>query len=94
MGPLQVALGGVSGGGGPGRREALLEFVQVGEFVRVAAVDPESGVEVVVMGPASAARGDLERLALRKLARALEAAGGAAADAPDPPRPTRPGKLV
>lgn len=57
-------------------REVLFEFVQLGATVRVAAVDALSGVEVVVMGPASAARGDLERLAVQKLQRRLRSAPG------------------
>lgn len=51
--------------------EVLFEFRQVGATVRVAALHPETGTEVVVVGPAHAARADLERLALRKLERAL-----------------------
>lgn len=57
-------------------REILFEFVQVGAQVRVAAVDAATGAEAVVMGPANAARVDLERLALRKLMRMLEAEPG------------------
>jgi hypothetical protein len=53
--------------------EVLFEFRQIGATVRVAALDPATGVEVVVVAPASAARADLERVALRKLERALAA---------------------
>jgi hypothetical protein len=47
--------------------EVLFEFTPVGTVVRVAAIDAATGIEVTVMGPASASRFDLERLALQKL---------------------------
>jgi hypothetical protein len=47
--------------------DVLFEFTAVGAVVRVAAIHVATGIEVVVMGPASAARHDLERLALQKL---------------------------
>lgn len=47
--------------------DVYFEFTVVGGAVRVAAIDGVSGVEVTVMGPAGAARADLERLALAKL---------------------------
>ena len=56
-------------------REVLFEFSRLGAYVRVAAIDADSGVEVVVMGPAHAAQVDLERLALQKLDRKLAEAG-------------------
>jgi translation initiation factor 1 (eIF-1/SUI1) len=49
------------------RREVYFEFTPVGSVVRVAAIDAATGLEVTVMGPASAAQADLERLALQKL---------------------------
>jgi len=51
--------------------QVIFELQIVGASARMAAVDMGSGVEVVVVGPANAARCDLERLALRKLERAL-----------------------
>lgn len=47
--------------------EIYLEFQQVGQAVRVTAIDAASGEEVVVMGPTSATRNDLQRIAVRKL---------------------------
>ncbi|MDX2234913.1 MAG: hypothetical protein NW200_10490 [Hyphomonadaceae bacterium] len=67
-------------------RTVYFELTQLGGAARMAAIDAASGVEAVVMGPANAARSDLEALALRKLERLL------AAEAP-PPR-SQPGKLV
>ena len=52
-------------------REVIFEYVALGDWVRVAAVDVETGVEICVTGPVSASRPDLERIAGRKLARKL-----------------------
>jgi len=62
---------------------AFLEFRQVGEVVRVAAIDAETGDEAVVFGPVRAARADLERLALAKLAM-IRAGGPRTGDEPAP----------
>lgn len=50
-----------------GRGEVILEFVPVGNMMRVVAVDPATGLETTIVGPANAARADLERVAVRKL---------------------------
>jgi len=47
--------------------EVLFEFTAIGHNVKVVAIHAASGIEVSVIGPASAARVDLERLALQKL---------------------------
>jgi hypothetical protein len=47
--------------------EILFEFTAIGRSVKVVAIHAASGIEVSVTGPASAARSDLERLALQKL---------------------------
>lgn len=52
-------------GGGP--REVLFEFTAIGSVVKVAAIDADTGTEVSVMGPATAAHSDLQRVALAKL---------------------------
>lgn len=51
----------------PSDRDVLLEFIQVGHLVKVCAIDPRTGTEVVTVGPASAAQADLSRAAVRKL---------------------------
>ena len=48
--------------------EVLLEFVSQGSVVRVTAIDPKSGVEAVIVGPASASRSVLQANAVQKLA--------------------------
>lgn len=50
-----------------GRREILFEFTAIGSVVKVAAIDAETGVEVSVMGPVSAAQSDLQKVAASKL---------------------------
>lgn len=68
-------------------RAALIEHQRLGRFARCAAICPETGIEVVVMGPASGSREALERLAVQKLELALEKR--------DPQQAApRPGRLV
>lgn len=52
-------------------REVLFEFRHAGPQVRVAAIDVESGVEVVAIAPASATEMQMKSLALAKLRRRL-----------------------
>jgi hypothetical protein len=47
--------------------EVYFEFTRVGASVKVAAIDAATGVEVTVIGPASAAPSHLQQLALAKL---------------------------
>lgn len=55
----------------PPRQEIYFEFVAIGGSVKCTAIDPLTGREVSVIGPASALPRDLERLALAKLMRRL-----------------------
>lgn len=64
--------------------EIYFEFVQVGQQMRVAAIDSATGAEVVVIAPVVATRLQMQQLALAKLKRKLAEA--------QPPRP--PGKLA
>ena len=52
---------------GSGGGEVYFEFTAIGRTVKVSAIDAATGVEVSVIGPANAARADLQRLALQKL---------------------------
>jgi hypothetical protein len=69
---------------GPGRDgtessgEVFFEFVQVGQQVRVAAIDAATSLEVVVIAPLSATRLQMQNLALAKLRRRLDAEPAAA----------------
>jgi hypothetical protein len=51
--------------------EVYFEFIAIGHSVKVIAIHAASGTEVSVIGPANAARSDLERLAIQKLAARL-----------------------
>ncbi len=51
----------------PDLEEVIFEFYQVGNSVKVSAIDPASLVEVSIVGPANAPRAQLERTALQKL---------------------------
>lgn len=77
-------------------REIIFETFTIGDAARISAIDSATGLEVTVLGPANAARHDLERLARRKLERALIERGviepGDASDAGS--APPRGGKLV
>lgn len=65
-------------------RDVIFEITRVGDVQRIAAVDVETGLEVVVQAPAHAALADVRALALRKLERALAAS----------PPPSKPGTLA
>jgi hypothetical protein len=61
--------------------EVYFEFHQVGQYVKVTAIDPATLVEVSVTGAASASEHSLKQLALRRLEyvlakRAGKGAGG------------------
>jgi hypothetical protein len=47
--------------------EIYFEFTAIGRSVKVSAIDAATGTEVSIMGPVTAARADLQRLALQKL---------------------------
>lgn len=49
------------------RSDVLFEMTQVGQVMKVVAIDAETGQEVSVMGPAYAAAPALRMLALAKL---------------------------
>lgn len=68
-------------------REVIVEITTAAGVARVTAVDAETGIEVVSIGPPKAAASDLERLAMAKLARALKRA---ASGPPEPPPPSKP----
>jgi len=47
----------------------------MGRNMKVVAVDAATGIEVTILGPASAPQDQLQQLALRKLKRRLQAEG-------------------
>ena len=52
-------------------REMLFEFHRIGAFVKVVAIDAETGIEVAIVGPASGSEALLRANARRKLEAAL-----------------------
>ncbi|HUO91002.1 MAG TPA: hypothetical protein VMU08_17655 [Rhizomicrobium sp.] len=55
-----------------------VEFLLQGGFVKATAIDPATGVEASVMGPASAPRAPLSAAAIRKLQYVLAKKSGGA----------------
>ena len=51
--------------------EVLFEFVQVGQQMRVAAIDSATGTEVIVVAPVTATRHQMQTIAMAKLRRRL-----------------------
>jgi hypothetical protein len=49
------------------QRLVYFEHIALGGSVKVTAIDSVTAIEVSIVGPAGAAKADLERLALRKL---------------------------
>lgn len=64
-----------------GDPEVLLEFQRIGSYMKAVAIDPETGTEVSVVGPATGSRVLLTRTAISKLRYVLERNRKA-----DPPR--------
>ncbi|HEY2009630.1 MAG TPA: hypothetical protein VGH23_11605 [Rhizomicrobium sp.] len=48
-------------------KEIFVEFVQLGNTVKATAIDPDSGLEASIIGPASAPRATLAEAARKKL---------------------------
>ena len=67
--------------------EVYFEFVQVGQQMRVAAIDAGTGIEVIVITPVSASKLQMQQVALAKLRRKLAEVAGA-------PSITTPGKFA
>jgi hypothetical protein len=54
-----------------GQGEIYFEFVQVGRQMRVAAIDADTGIEVIVVTPVSATKLQMQQVALAKLRKKL-----------------------
>ena len=52
--------------------DVLFEFVQMGQQMRVAAIDEATGMEVVVITPLNATKLQMQRVAMAKLRRKLQ----------------------
>ena len=56
------------------RGEIYIEYKQVGQTMKVTAIDAATGLEAVIMGPASAAQSQLQKVAVQKLKMQLKKA--------------------
>lgn len=72
------------------RKEIYIEYKQVGQAMKVTAIDAETGMEVVIMGPASAAQAHLQKIAIQKLEMQLKKHSEQQPD--EEPRPPEPKK--
>ncbi len=63
-------------------REIIVEFVPCGAYVKVSAVDAETGVEVSIVGDPARGEAALEQLAVRKLDYVMARGGGGAGGDP------------
>ena len=66
----------MSGRGGSADSELLFEFRRFGASVKVSAIDPKSGREVSIVGPASIGEKALAEQAAKKLAYVLKRQSG------------------
>lgn len=53
-------------------REVLFEFVRVGAYVKVSAIDARTNTEVSIVGPPSAGQAQLKATVLKKLQYVLQ----------------------
>ena len=74
----------------PGPGKIFFEFTQVGQQMRVAAIDEATGTEVVVVAPLTATQLQMQTIAEAKLRRRMTLDTENARLSPTPPR----GKLV
>lgn len=56
-------------------REVIIEFMPVGNIVRVSAMDTRTLTEIIVQGPASAGEATLKRNAIKRLEYVLKKKG-------------------
>jgi hypothetical protein len=68
----------------------LFEFVQMGQMMRVAAIDEVTGTEVIVITPLNATRLQMQRVAMAKLQRKLHGTD----EGPDAPVPKTSGRYA
>lgn len=71
------------------RKEFYVEYKQVGQAMKVTAVDAETGVEVVIMGPISAAQTHLQKIAIQKLEMQLKKHSEPSDEEPQAPDPKK-----
>ena len=55
-----------------GKRGVIFEYVPNGHYIKVSAIDEETGTEVSIVGDARATQSELQRIARMKLERRLD----------------------
>lgn len=63
---------GPNRGGQGSSGEVFFEFIQLGQQMRVAAIDAATSTEVVIIAPLAASRLQMQNIALAKLRRKLD----------------------
>jgi hypothetical protein len=59
-----------------GKRGVIFEYVPNGPYIKVSAIDEETGTEVSIVGDARATQSELQRIARMKLERHLDQLAG------------------
>ena len=67
-----MAIKRAGGGKLPHLSEVLFEFQRVGNIMRVVAIDPKTGVEVIMVADPKASQETIKQMAARKLAYVLQ----------------------
>ena len=75
--------------GAAARNEIYIEYKQVGQAMKVTAIDSVTGLEVVIMGPASAAQTHLQKIAVQKLEMQLRKTSERSDEEEPPPGPKK-----
>ena len=71
------------------RKEIYIEYKQVGQAMKVTAIDAETGLEAVIMGPVSAAQTHLQKIAIQKLEMQLKKNSDQPDEEPQAPDPKK-----
>lgn len=58
------------------RGEIYIEYTQVGQIIKVTAIDATTGIEAVIMGPASTEQSQLKKIVVQKLRMILKKSKG------------------
>ncbi|MFT6558822.1 MULTISPECIES: DUF6898 family protein [Sneathiella] len=74
--------------------EYIIEFVPIGNSVKVSAMDPVSLTEVSIVGPVTASKLELQQTAVKKLLYVMRKASGADQEKTSPSSDGRGGIIV
>ncbi len=51
----------------PNSNEIILEFISLGAYVKINAIDTKTGIEATCVAPSTLRKDEMEKLAIRKL---------------------------